>query len=506
MAEPITIVLTFPVGASGSGEIPLTREQFTSSNGRLFTATVPSGSRITAQFFGLFAEGSVKKVTVSASTSNPRALASIESGSVASTIISLGGGPRALSFGPSQDLVFRLEGATRITIVANEMSEADEAASFASSRQPVTRISLRKSDGAGFSASGQTTPTLVWNENTKQLEAASVGAGSIPLGVLEPRADRRADGVSATVRVTGCDGTTVQVGVQDGYTGDYFFSQTIGRGERSLPVTLYEGDALAIESPAIRVGCPAVVADIAILPERVVPTLSSEPVTGTGSSAGVAGELPLGAFENLAVNHAGVNFEPSGIELWTHDHNGDSSDGFNGTGKGNKAIAGHAGSLIDLPLGDLTSLDLEYVNRTAGNTSELNTPYVNLTVDVGGGTIKIFVLAIHTNPLLAMLTKTAVGDPQENRFRLTWVGGRTLVVNSLAGVIPNVDLGGGWLEEVYLFADILAQYPDAKLVRAYAADNGLPKERISPPLMAVLGDSNYKQNSRALLERVRVNS
>ncbi|MCA9719600.1 MAG: hypothetical protein KC468_33345, partial [Myxococcales bacterium] len=60
MAEPITIVLTFPVGASGSGEIQLTREQFASSNGRLFTATVPSGSRITAQFFGLFAEGSVK--------------------------------------------------------------------------------------------------------------------------------------------------------------------------------------------------------------------------------------------------------------------------------------------------------------------------------------------------------------------------------------------------------------------------------------------------------------
>ena len=70
---------------------------------------------------------------------------------------------------------------------------------------------------------------------------------------------------------------------------------------------------------------------------------------------------------------------------------------------------------------------------------------------------------------------------------------------------PSIDLGAGWLNKVFLIPDILAQYPDAKLTRAFPADNGLPADLTMPPLWLVVGDSNYTRYSRVIVREVRVN-
>ncbi|MBK8265370.1 MAG: hypothetical protein IPK80_29075 [Nannocystis sp.] len=73
MAEPTTIRLTATAPLNGSGLIPLTRETLqTTTTGRLYSATIPNGSRLTSDIFGIFSSGAHTSITVSASTDNPR--------------------------------------------------------------------------------------------------------------------------------------------------------------------------------------------------------------------------------------------------------------------------------------------------------------------------------------------------------------------------------------------------------------------------------------------------
>ena len=52
---------------------------------------------------------------------------------------------------------------------------------------------------------------------------------------------------------------------------------------------------------------------------------------------------------------------------------------------------------------------------------------------------------------------------------------------------------------------VLAQYPQARIVRAFPNDNGLPRDTILSGLLINLGDSTYEKNAKALIERVRFN-
>jgi hypothetical protein len=118
-----------------------------------------------------------------------------------------------------------------------------------------------------------------------------------------------------------------------------------------------------------------------------------------------------------------------------------------------------------------------------GNTHILNRPYVNILIDVNGD------------------------GTTDHEYQLSWIGaGKLKIVNELPGVTPAVDLGAGWHNKVFQVSDILAVYPDAKLARAFPADNGLPADLTMPPLWLVLGDSTYTRYSRVLLREVRLNS
>ncbi len=505
MSDPITIKLIFNGGASGSGAINLSRNDFTTTaGGRYLSATVASGSRIGPSLFGVLPEGSIKKVTISASTHNPNDVAQVVTGSVVRTEVDLQGQQQAISFGPADELVFILAARTEVVLIVNELSEAEEAAAVDPVVSFIHRISLRKSDGTGFTAAGTTTPTLTWDPNARISVATSIGAGSLPLSSLTRRPY---EGVTLRVRVTGCEGQTAQIGVTQAFTGDFFLGQTIARGEWSQPLTLSHDDLLAIESSGLRAGCPAVVADIEVLPARpqTVVAVPSSAVDGSGGSAGVAGEIPLGEWENLSVNHAGVETSASGLVLFTRDHNGNSSNFFQGTGKGNKATM-VSSVLDDMPLGELTSLDIQYVNRSTGNTATLNIPYVNLIVNTGSE-IKVFVMARQGgDPALDLLALSTIGAPQDHRHILAWNGAKVQVVDLLAGVPFADDFGGAtWHDKTYNVSAVLAQYPQARIVRAFPNENGLMRDTIYSGLLINLGDSGYEENSRALIERVRFN-
>jgi hypothetical protein len=197
-------------------------------------------------------------------------------------------------------------------------------------------------------------------------------------------------------------------------------------------------------SPPVRAGCPTVIAEHEL--------------------------LPVTEAQHLANAAAPAAAPPKG---------------FHGIGTGNKAMLGtDAPALLGLPLAQLTALSARYALRTAGNTHILNRPYINILIDVNGdGTLyKIGVLDRDPNPALNLLVDVAQANPTDHEYQLSWAGaGKLKIVNELPGVTPAVDLGAGWHNKVFQISDILAVYPDAKLTRAFPADNGLPADLTMPP-------------------------
>jgi len=197
--------------------------------------------------------------------------------------------------------------------------------------------------------------------------------------------------------------------------------------------------------------------------------------------------------------------------MWTHaitgNPNAAGNKGFHGGGAGNKSMLG-TDFIDDMALGAFTSFSVRYGLRTAGNDHALNRPYVNVLIDANGdGSLyKIGVLDAHSNPQLNLLTDVTEGVATDHEYTRAWVGaGKIKIVNELAGVVPAVSLGAGWLNKVFTISDILAVYPDARLVRAFPADGGLPADLTLPALWLVVGDSTYTRYSRIIVREVRVN-
>ncbi|MBK8263782.1 MAG: hypothetical protein IPK80_20905 [Nannocystis sp.] len=72
MAEPTTIRLTATALLNGSGLILSPAKPCkTTTAGRLYSATILTGSRLTSDIFGIFSSGAYTSITVSASTDNP---------------------------------------------------------------------------------------------------------------------------------------------------------------------------------------------------------------------------------------------------------------------------------------------------------------------------------------------------------------------------------------------------------------------------------------------------
>jgi hypothetical protein len=255
-----------------------------------------------------------------------------------------------------------------------------------------------------------------------------------------------------------------------------------------------------------------VVAEHELVPVSDMISLSSTAVSpSTGGAIQPGGVIPWASFTNLSVNAAGAVRTEEGWEMWTHaitgNPNAAGNKGFHGGGAGNKSMLG-TDFIDDMALGDLTSFSVRYGLRTAGNDHALNRPYVNVLIDVNGdGSLyKIGVFDAHSNPSLNLLTEISEAGATEHEYLRSWIGaGKIKIVNEIAGVVPVVNLGPGWLNKVFTIADILAVYPDAKLVRAFPADGGLPADLTLPALWLVVGDSTYTRYSRIIVREVRVN-
>jgi len=508
MAEATTFRLNANGPLSGSGLIPLDRTGFSSSaNGRLLTASIPQGSRVAAEFFGFFGPGGIKAVTVSATTHNPRDVLRVYLGTSARTELRLSAGPQTVTLGPGEELAFVTEGAVVLQLVVNDLADGEQASRIEESAEAVIRAQV--TNNAGFSASGVMGVTLTWSEGSRVLQAGNVGAGSLPLEAVDPRESRYA-GYYWRVRVSGCDGNAY-VGPGNRLTGDAALSE-LAPGQWSSPVRVSHDDLLAVQSPSLRAGCPTVVAEHELVPVSDMISLSSTAVSpSTGGAIQPGGVIPWASFTNLSVNAAGAVRTEEGWEMWTHaitgNPNAAGNKGFHGGGAGNKSMLG-TDFIDDMALGDLTSFSVRYGLRTAGNDHALNRPYVNVLIDVNGdGSLyKIGVFDAHSNPSLNLLTEISEAGATEHEYLRSWIGaGKIKIVNELAGVVPVVNLGPGWLNKVFTISDILAVYPDAKLVRAFPADGGLPADLTLPALWLVVGDSTYTRYSRIIVREVRVN-
>jgi len=507
MTEPTTIRLTATGALSGTGLINLERSAFTSTAG-LQSATAPSGSRVSADFFGFFGAGGVKAVTVSATTHNPRDVLRVYVGTTARTELRLSAGPQTVTLGPGEELAFVTEAATVLQLTVNELSDGDHASQIESTPQEVLRA--RVTSTTGFTAVGVMGAALTWTDSVRRLEAGNVGAGALPLTALDPRESRYA-GYYWRVRVAGCDGPAY-VGPGDPLTGDAALEE-LAPGQWSRLHRVSHDDLLAVQAPGVRAGCLTVVAEHELHTTEGVLTLGeSTAAQGTAGPIQPGGVIPWPSFTNLSVNASGATRTEAGFEMWCHAITGNpnvaGNKGFHGGGAGNMAILG-TDFVEGMGLGDFTSLAVSYALRSAGNDDILGRPYVNLLIDVNGdgSLLKIGVLDASSNLPLNLLTDVPSGGATDHEYTRSWIGGGKIkVVDELVGVTPSIDLGAGWLNKVFLISDILAEYPDAKLVSAFPADNGLPADLTMPPLWLVLGDSTYTRYSRVVIRQVSVNA
>lgn len=192
---------------------------------------------------------------------------------------------------------------------------------------------------------------------------------------------------------------------------------------------------------------------------------------------------------DCSVNAARVeNVYSSAPILHTQAH-GAVAGGFNGAGTGSKSILGFATQDL-VPLSSSSSVGIAWTWRDLDLTNP-RAPYANMVIDINGdGSVyKIFVVDPASNPLL--LNGATVVNPDGTRTT-SWdtVLENVLVVNLLAGVVPDVSLGVPWPSNSFKLADILATYPNARYAAASSLDAGLPiAPNVTPAFMLILGDS-----------------
>ena len=522
--EPITIRLQATAALTDSGALGLTRDSFSQeAGGRILSANVSGGSRITSDIFQLFSPAGVKSVAVSSTSKHPHDVARVYSGSSVRDERTLRDGPQTLYLGAGEQLAFVTTGATIVSFTVNELSEGEHAALDFSRGPGRVHVRLVQVGGSGFSVVGVANPNINGWDATSRVLTGSTGAGTIPLASLLT-GEIRFNGARVRVRVSGFDGTAASVGTSDPTNNETHFIADIGTSEWSPWIDVAPTDRIAIQSPAIRVGASALVADIELAP--VVPGDCCIIPAGAGSSTSTSntqlvqgGVVPVGEYENMSVNAAGGRLAPSGWEMFTTAVTTNAAGGFVGGGTGNKSLLTTDFALLNRPLNVLQSLRIAYQNRRPAETSILGSPYVNFMVDLlGDGTdIRVFVLdQFPSNSVLNLLNKASVGStaPEDQEFTLTWIGGgRVKVVNLLAGVTPVEDEGASWLEKVYAIGNvgdaagtsILAEYPNAKFTHAYPADGGLPADLCLRATTLVLGDSNWTKYAHVLIRELNIN-
>ena len=204
-----------------------------------------------------------------------------------------------------------------------------------------------------------------------------------------------------------------------------------------------------------------------------------------GFETGEEGLDSLRDIVDLSVNDASagvVDDETGGLRLLTGEGAADVG-GFNGSGTGNKSIAGLTG-YDGTSLGELSLLAMESEAVTGAST-----PYFNVVVDLdcGCGDLSLIV----ADSTLATISELGDGT---TRMEYLASAPQWKAVGGLGDILPpHLDATGGAL------SDVLAAYPRACLSDADTGDNGLPRDTVTTAIMVIEGDS---VNTSALEQRV----
>lgn len=242
-------------------------------------------------------------------------------------------------------------------------------------------------------------------------------------------------------------------------------------------------------------------------------------------------QSPSGRFEDvgggleanlvaLPVNTAAVDagYQDGSLVLRTGS-NANPAGAFTGGGIGNKSILGVSG-FDGLPIGQLTSISYTWTNVTGPGGPFFNppggpsvqTPYVNLIVDFGGGDLRVCPLL---DDSLAAAVTAAIGTYSNpgglNVLTFAWSSAQdVLIVNAPpnpvpGGVAPNVNVGATWFERTYRWADLVAANPAAVLRDVFTGDGGLPAGAVTPGVLLVSGDSANVTKSGKRIRAFEVN-
>lgn len=189
---------------------------------------------------------------------------------------------------------------------------------------------------------------------------------------------------------------------------------------------------------------------------------------------------------DLSVNDASATVS-DGLTLRTEA--GDNEvGGFNGSGTGNKAIAGLPG-WDGLALGELDGLSVE-TSLVTGST----TPYYNLVLDLGcdGASYKVIVADA------TVATAEDLGGGV-TRYSYAADSAQWRAVAGLDDLLPE-----HLASEAGALSDVAAAYPCACLRDADTGDNGLPADTVTSAVMIILGDSLNHSEHEHLVSALEV--
>jgi len=186
--------------------------------------------------------------------------------------------------------------------------------------------------------------------------------------------------------------------------------------------------------------------------------------------------------------------------------------GYNGGGTGNKAILGHFLS-APMPLGSLLSLDWSMDTLTTEAVGVNILMYANLLVEMDPigdpGNISILVLGDRDNVLNlgTYIAKRTLWTPSTNfvmvvndkKMATFPIPPGPIIVPTSQGGVQTV--AAAWQNHDYSIANILAAYPNARIVNASSLDGGMPKTTITSGISLVLGSSgSFVLNAVALVD------
>lgn len=190
---------------------------------------------------------------------------------------------------------------------------------------------------------------------------------------------------------------------------------------------------------------------------------------------------------DLSVNQASAAVEAGALHLRTEPAENDVG-GFEGSGTGNKAIAGLPG----LDGAPLSALDHVAIEGTTLDGSD--TPYVNVIIDLDcTGSELVLVVADTTT-----ITPVDLGD---GWWRWEWAAtdGVWRAVGGLDALLPE-----HLSESAGALADVAAAYPAACLRDAATGDGGMPQGVTTTAVMLILGDSLNQSQSEIEVSALEV--